>query len=297
MANSTCPMFENRKMAADDIIQKARETINQQNPQRKNLVWLELNGCSGNIISILDGEDPGFGYLLLEMTNFIYSNSLSFAEDGEATDQLLNMIGKDYILAVEGAVSRKDNGSYNIIAKKGNTPITGLEAAKMLGQNAAYVIAVGNCASYGGISAANPNPSDCTGIQSVIDKKVIKLTGCPCNPRWFMGTLAHILLYDEMPLLDKNDRPLLFYGDLIHDFCPRRTYFNQGIFAKKLGEKTCMFKLGCRGPVTRTDCPTGLWNSHTNWPVGSDTPCIGCAQFGFPDAMEPFISYDTYKGD
>ena len=32
-------------------------------------------------------------------------------------------------------------------------------------------------------------------------------------------------------------------------------YFDKGIFAKHLGESTCMFKLGCRGPVTRTDCP------------------------------------------
>jgi hydrogenase small subunit len=124
-----------------------------------------------------------------------------------------------------------------------------------------------------------------------LKRKVIKLPGCPCHPDWFLGTLAHLLLYGQ-PLLDEFDRPLMFYGTLIHDLCPRRSFFEKGIFAEKLGEKTCMFKLGCRGPVTRVDCPVRQWNDYVNWPIGDDTPCIGCAQFGFPDAMEPFISYD-----
>jgi len=52
-----------------------------------------------------------------------------------------------------------------------------------------------------------------------------------------------------------------------------------------------MFKLGCRGPVTKADCPTRKWNEYVNWPVGDNTPCIGCAQAFFPDGMEPFVRY------
>ncbi|WP_261179459.1 hypothetical protein [Anaerobacillus sp. CMMVII] len=74
-----------------------------------------------------------------------------------------------------------------------------------------------------------------------------------------------------------------------------KAIFRSGHFAEKLGDKTCLFKLGCRGPVTRVDCPTRQWNGHVNWPIGDDTPCIGCSQFGFPDAMAPFISYDTTR--
>jgi hydrogenase small subunit len=131
-------------------------------------------------------------------------------------------------------------------------------------------------------------------VQSVLERKVIKLPGCPCHPDWFLGTLAHILLYGE-PELDNMDRPLLFYSTLIHDRCPRRSFFDKGIYASKLGDNTCMFKLGCRGPVTRVDCPVRQWNDYVNWPIKDDTPCIGCAMFGFPDAMEPFISYDTTR--
>ena len=87
----------------------------------------------------------------------------------------------------------------------------------------------------------------------------------------------------------------MFYSQTIHDRCERRSFFDKGVFAKKLGDGGCMFKLGCRGPVTPIDCPIRKWNGRVNWPVGSNTPCIGCAQFGFPDKMEPFISYDAIK--
>ena len=209
-------------------------------------------------------------------------------------EQLFGIQDSDFILAVEGAVATKNNGLYNVIGRYNGRWITAYEAVKTLGERATHVIAVGACATHGGVSAARPNPAECVSVQSVLDRKVIKLTGCPCHPDWFMGTLAHILLYGE-PELDRWDRPLIFYSTLIHDRCPRRSYFDQGIFAEKLGDKTCMFKLGCRGPVTRIDCPIRQWNQYVNWPIEDDTPCIGCAQFGFPDAMEPFVSYDTTR--
>ena len=122
-----------------------------------------------------------------------------------------------------------------------------------------------------------------------------KSAGMSLPPRLVLGTLAHILLYGE-PELDGRGRPLLFYKETIHDHCTRRYYFDNGIFAAKLGDPECMFKLGCRGPVTRADCPIRKWDQYVNWPVGNGSPCIGCAQFGFPDAMEPFVSFDTVRG-
>ncbi|MGC6176202.1 hydrogenase small subunit [Lacrimispora sp. 38-1] len=290
----SCPFQEFKLKETTHLVSRAMEKIGSQKLTKPNLVWLELDGCTGNTISLLDGQNPDFQYLMTQMTNFIYSNSLIASEGAEAMDQLFDMIGNEYILAVEGAVSRKDNGLYHIIGRHEGKEVTGLEAAIRLGEHASHIIAVGDCASYGGVSAARPNPADCTGISDVVDRKVIKLTGCPCHPDWLMGTVAYLILYGEPPL-DDMDRPLMFYGITIHDRCPRRSYFDEGIFATKLGEETCMFMLGCRGPVTQTDCPIRQWNGHVNWPVGDDTPCIGCAQFGFPDAMEPFITYDTMR--
>lgn len=291
-----CPYQQTRLNTTVSLVTRVNNEIKTKKLEKPNLVWLELNGCSGNIISLLNGQTPDFQYLITEMTNFIYSNSLVAAEGSNAIDQLFDVIGTDFILAVEGAVSLKDNGIYNIIGRQNDQAVTGLEAVKKLGEQALYVIAVGACASHGGVSSARPNPTECVGVHEVLERKVIQLPGCPCHPDWFMGTLAYIMLYGEPPL-DSRNRPLMFYSTTIHDRCPRRSYFDNGIFATKLGEKTCMFKMGCRGPVTRIDCPIRQWNGHVNWPIEDDSPCIGCAQFGFPDAMEPFINFDTTKGE
>ncbi|WP_084786757.1 hydrogenase small subunit [Bacillus tuaregi] len=280
---------------AGRLTHTALENLQKGLIQKQNLIYLELNGCSGNIISLLNGQKPDFEYTLQSMVDLKYSNSLMAAEGEQAIEKLIKAMDEEYILAVEGAVALKNNGLYNIIGSWEGKPLTGLQAAKMLGEKASHILAVGSCATHGGVSAAKPNPSQSVGLQQVLpDKNMIKLPGCPVHPDWFLGTLAHFLLYGE-PETDNLGRPLLFYSTLIHDRCPRRPFFDRGIFAEKLGDKTCLFKLGCRGPVTRVDCPTKQWNGHVNWPIGDDTPCIGCAQFGFPDAMAPFISYDTTR--
>ena len=286
--------YECTSQYASQLVHGVRDRISTGQLQRKKLVWLELTGCSGNIISLLDGNNPDFKYLASQMVQFVYDNSLIVKQGQKAIDQLFSVIGSEFILAVEGAVATKENGIYNIIGMNQGQQITAYDAVKKLGEAATHVIAVGTCASDGGVSAARPNPAGCESVQAVLDRKVIKLPGCPCNPDWFLSTLAYILLFGE-PELDAMGRPTLFYGRTIHERCPRRSYFEKGIFAEKLGEETCMFKLGCRGPVTRTDCPIRRWNERVNWPIGDNTPCIGCAQFGFPDQMEPFISFHTTR--
>ena len=289
---SGCPNFSMRLEMASVLFHQAVDAVREGRIPKRNLIWLELTGCAGNIISLLDGGDPDFKSLVTQLTHLLYDNSLMAAQGEAAMEQLFGAVGSDYILAVEGAVSTRENGLYTIIGRWKGRPVTAYEVIGLLGEGAAHVIAVGTCASDGGISAARPNPAGCVGIQNLLNRKVIKLPGCPCHPDWFMGTLAHVLLFGE-PELDNRQRPLMFYSTLIHDMCPRRPYFDQGIFASQLGEKTCMFKLGCRGPVTRVDCPLRKWNERVNWPIGDDSPCNGCAMFGFPDKMEPFISFDT----
>ena len=260
------------------------------------MVWLELNGCSGNIISLLDGADPGFDYMISSMVDLVYEHSLMAAEGEEALEHLFRVLDQDFILAVEGAVPLKNGGRYQIVGNWQGKEITALEIIQMLGERARYVIAVGACASHGGVSAGRPNPSESVGIQAVLNRRVIQLPGCPCHPEWFLGTLAHLIYFGE-PQLDEEGRPVFLYGVSIHRRCERRSYFDQGIFATKLGEPTCMFMLGCRGPMTTIDCPIRKWNERINWPVQANTNCIGCAQFGFPDVMEPFVRYYTLESD
>ena len=166
-----------------------------------------------------------------------------------------------------------------------------MEAVQTIAKNAKHIISVGTCSCFGGPTAASPNLSDAVSVSQFLGRKdVIKIPGCPANPVWIMGTLGYIASYGA-PELDSEGRPKAYYGDLIHDNCPRRRFFDAGIFAKKFGEKECMFKLGCRGPSTYAYCPISRWNGTDNWPIGDNTNCIGCAGSEFPDGTSPFVDY------
>ncbi len=286
-----CQVMDSKKTTARSIVQLAIKDFNNNSKDRINLIWLEATGCSGNIISLLNAENPDVMYLLQKMVTLKYNNSLMAAEGEKAFEQFLDTLDTDFILVVEGAVSTKDYGMYNIIARYQGKAITAMEAVKLAGEKAKYVLAVGTCASYGGISAARPNPSNSISVAQFINREVIKVPGCPSHPDWVIGTIAYLITFGNLDL-DSQSRPSMFYSITIHDHCPRRSYFDKGIFATKLGDLECMFKLGCRGPVTRTDCPVRQWNGYVNWPIGVNTPCIGCAGERFPDGMEPFVRFN-----
>lgn len=283
-------MYDSKDITARKIINLAVEEIKNNNKNKINLIWLEATGCSGNIISMLNAENPSADYLFKEMTSLKYDNSLMTAEGDAAYEQFLNTLDTEFILVVEGAVSTRDNGKFNIISRYQGRPITAMEAVKTAGEKAKYVLAVGTCASFGGISAAAPNPSQCISVPQFLNREVIRVPGCPSHPDWVTATIANLIAFG-VPELDELGRPIFLYGITIHGRCTRRSYFDKGIFATSLGDTECMFKLGCRGPVTRTDCPVRQWNGYVNWPVEDNTPCIGCAAEGFPDGMEPFVRF------
>lgn len=249
----------------------------------KKLIWLELCGCSGNFISFLNCTTPSFDVLTSQYINLSYSNSHTIPYGNYAMDLFFKTINEgNYILVIEGAVSTRDNGVYNIIGYHNGKPITGLEAAKIAGENAEYIIAAGTCASFGGVSAAPPNLSNSVPVSDILGNKVIRMPTCPVSGDW-MSSLILNLIDGKKIDYDSLNRPIYLYGITIHDNCPRRSYFDKKIFAKHIGEITCMFKLGCKGPVTKTPCPVTRWNGFINWPVGANTPCIGCANSDFPN--------------
>ncbi|EHI98676.1 hydrogenase (NiFe) small subunit HydA [Clostridium sp. DL-VIII] len=286
----SCPLTKVKIHTSKRFANDVAKAIENKNIKKMNVIWLEATGCSGNIISLLNSENPGLYDILTDIVNFTYNNTLMGLEGEFAFEKFLETLDTEFILLVDGAVSTKENGRYNILANYSGRNITALEAIQLAGGKAKYVVAVGTCASHGGISAAKPNPSESKSVQEVLNRQVIRLPGCPCHPDWVVGTIAHLVGYGMLEL-DDEGRPLIFYGVTIHDNCTRRGFFDKGIFAQKFGEEGCMFKLGCRGPVTKTDCPRRKWNGYVNWPIGDNTNCIGCAQSQFPDGMEPFVMY------
>lgn len=272
------------------LVYEAIEKTNREAVKKPNFIWLECSGCEGDIISFLNADKPDFKYFLEQMVNLKFSNSLMQPDGESAYEDFLETLDTDFILGVEGSLTKKDNGFYAAMASYKGKRISAAEGVSLAAEKARKIIAIGTCAAFGGISAAKPNPTGCVSLSEFLNKKVINIPGCPVNPLWLMGTIASLILYDKVEVDDKG-RPLMFFGETNHENCPRRSYFDNNIFAKKLGEPECMFKLGCRGPITKAYCPLGKWNSRINWPVENNTPCIGCANEYFPDGTEPFVRY------
>jgi hydrogenase small subunit len=169
---------------------------------------------------------------------------------------------------------------------------TALDIAQEVCPNAAATIAVGACAWDGGL--VTQGPTGAVGVQAAVpDANVVNLGGCPHNAANTVAVLVHYLTFGEMPELDGDGRPLFAYGDLIHDQCERRAYFDAGLFAERWGDEGhrkgyCLYKMGCKGPSATYNCPNVRWNEGTSWPVQAGHGCIGCASPSFWSNLSPF---------
>lgn len=256
------------------------------------VIWLETCDSGDNNIAFMNTTYPYLGQVLSGLIDLLYSNTFMAAQGKDALsilEQTATALQGKFTLVVEGAIPLKDNGLYTVIARTENYSLTALEAVTWLGPLAKYVVALGTCASFGGVSAARPNVTGSVGVRNVLKREIINVSGCPVNPDWFVATLAHLLHYGT-PELDSLNRPALFYGNTVHRHCQRRSYFDREQFAEKLGDQECMFSLGCEGPRTGADCPYRQWINHVNWPVRANTPCIGCTNEDFPDGSTPFFT-------
>jgi NiFe hydrogenase small subunit HydA len=81
--------------------------------------------------------------------------------------------------------------------------IAGKPAVAMLEEiapKAAAIIAIGSCASWGGIPSAGDNPTGATGVDTIIKgKPIVNLPGCPPNVYTFLGTVLQYARYGTLP--------------------------------------------------------------------------------------------------
>ena len=280
------------------ILKEVSSFLAGEQNKRLPVIWIETSDSGDNNIAFLNSTYPYAGQVFTDMIDLLYCNSFMTAQGKHALnilEQAAVMLKGQFTLVVEGAIPLKDNGLYNIIIRTKNRNITALEAVNWLGNLAKYVVAMGTCASFGGVSSAKPNITGSVAVRQVLNREIINVSGCPVNPDWFVGTLAHLLMYGR-PELDELGRPTLFYGYTVHRHCQRRSYFDKGDFAENLGDIECMFSQGCMGPRTGADCPYRQWINYVNWPVRANTPCIGCTNEDFPDGSTPFFIPLSEKG-
>ncbi|OGR08434.1 MAG: hydrogenase [Deltaproteobacteria bacterium RIFOXYD12_FULL_50_9] len=246
------------------------------------IIYLQGMSCTGCSISLLQANAPSPAALITEYSQLAFHADLS-ATSGKQSLNLINAFisGKagEYILALEGSIPDQMPEACVI----GDKPLAKYleEAARTM----TAAVAVGTCACDGGIPAAEGNPTGAIGLREFykrrnIDKLVVNIRGCSVHPDWVWHTIVHLVKVG-LPELTDGGSPKLFYAKKVHEQCPRYHDFQQEIFARNLGEKGCLFKLGCLGPDTYADCPTRWWNSGQNWCVDANAPCIGCASPNF----------------
>lgn len=266
--------------------------------QRPPVVWLHFQECTGCTESLLRGSHPDIARLILDIISLDYHETVMAAAGHQAEKSLHDTINKyqgKFICVVEGGIPTKDGGIYCKIAGK-----TAMDILAEVAPKAAAVIAIGSCASYGGIQAADPNPTGAVGVKDLVKgTPIINIPGCPPNPICFLGTVLHYLTFGRLPRTDQLGRPLFAYGRKIHDQCERRAHFDEGRFAEQFGDKGhlegyCLYKVGCKGPGTFSNCPAVRFNDVGTWPVSVGHGCIGCTEPAFWDTMSPF--YERLPG-
>ncbi|RLC17225.1 MAG: iron hydrogenase [Deltaproteobacteria bacterium] len=259
------------------------------------VLWIQGQGCTGCSVSLLNSVDPSIADVLLKVISLQFHPTI-MASEGKTALENLYKIAEEYkgkfSLAVEGAIPMAAGGKYCIVGELDHKEITMADMVKDLGNKAGSVLAVGTCAAYGGIPAAEGNVTGATGVMEFfkyygIKTPVVNIPGCPPHPDWIVGSIAH-LLTKGLPELDSDGRPTIFFGENIHDNCPHLDEYDAGEMSEKLSDaKGCRMDLGCKGPDTYADCYKRKWNSGMNWCV-DNAVCIGCVEPGFPDGSSPF---------
>jgi len=253
---------------------------------RPPVVWLHFQECTCCSESFIRSSHPLVADVLLDSISLDYTETLQAAAGHQAEkslqDTIKNAAGK-YILLIEGSVPTNDGGVYCTIAGRTAEDIL-QEAAK----DAAAVIAWGSCASNGCIQSAKPNPTGATPVHKLISKPVINVPGCPPIADVMTGVVTHLLVLGSAPELDGLGRPKEFYSRRVHDTCYRRPYYDAGLFVESWDDEKarkgyCLYKMGCRGPVTYNACSVTKWNGAISYPIQSGHGCIGCSEAGFWD--------------
>jgi len=272
------------------------------------LLWIQCGGCGGDTWSFFNAASPN----VIELFNFfeielLWHPAVSLNSQNSLitiTETVTSGACELDVLCIEGSILRGPGGTgrYDEINGK---PKKDLVAS--LASHARYILAIGTCASYGGIGANTE--IEATGLQFLKEQKggflgesfksgsglpVINLPGCPCHCDVVAGTLAAIVSGAQLKL-DEYNTPDEWYGMMVHQGCTRNEYHEYRVEERKFGEKGCMFfHLGCHGPLVRGPCNKVLWNDRSS-KTRVGVPCFGCTRPDFPQQY-PFFQTRNIEG-
>jgi hydrogenase small subunit len=283
-----------------------------------HVFWLAGMSCDGCTVSVAGATNPSVESLLTgtvpAMPKVLLHHPVLSVEAGHEFVRNFELAweGKleaPYVVVYEGSIADE-----RIAAKTGgywaglgvervngeNRPVPTAEWLRRMAPGAAAVIAIGTCATWGGIPAAFGNV---TGAMSVMDflgadyrsyfgLPVINVPGCAPIGDNFMETVAAILLFLQglgpLPEFDELGRPAWLFKETVHRGCGRAGYYEEGTFARAYGDKECLVEIGCWGPVVNCNIVERGAINHMGGCMRAGGVCIGCTMPGFPDRFAPF---------
>lgn len=215
------------------------------------------------------------------------------------------------VLLIEGAIIHAPYGTGAFHRLSGfDQPMKDIIAD--LAKQARYVVAVGTCSAFGGMTASDDNLCEVTGMQycqhdkvgllpsqfvSLAGLPVINIAGCPVHPQWVTETLMMIKFgMMSVDALDSLGRPRFYADKLVHHGCIKNEYYEYKASAQKPSDLGCMMEhLGCVGTFAHADCNERLWNGSGSC-TRAGYPCIDCTSAEFGGLSYPLLETPKVAG-
>ena len=293
--------------------------------QAVHAFWLAGMSCDGCSIAATGATNPGVEELLTGsisgLPKVILHHPVLAVEAGaefiaEFDRAERGELDTPYVVVYEGSIADEriaagSGGYWSAMGDYGpeegiNGPFPTAERLRRMAPGAAAVIAVGTCATWGGIPASVGNPTNAMGVmdylgadyRSALGLPVINIPGCAPVGDNITETVATILMFLQgigpLPEFDALGRPAWLFNETVHRGCTRAGYYEEGVFAEHYGDRECLVEMGCWGPIVNCNIVARGAQSHMGGCMAAGGPCIGCTMPGFPDKFAPF--YKTPPG-
>ena len=274
-----------------------------------HVLWMTVGlSCEGDSVAMTSATNPSLEDIIQGvipgMPRVVIHNQVIAFETGDEYIQAWYDAeqGKldPFVLVIEGSLGNEQiNGEghwtgFGVNPANGQ-PITVNEWIDRLAPKAAAVVAVGTCATYGGIPAMKNNPTGAMGVPDYLGWKwrskanlpVVCIPGCPAQPDNMTEVLMYLVFHlagmAPVPELDEQLRPKWLFGRTVREGCNRAGFVEEGNFATEYGsDHRCLVKLGCKGPVVKCNVPVRGWVNGIGGCPNVGGICMACTMPGLP---------------